>query len=46
VLLLIYKSATKNYIASDLEINSQKLCRCRFRNQKPNSFAADSEIDS
>jgi len=31
----IQKSAAKNNVAADLEISSQKPCRCRFRNQQP-----------
>jgi len=31
----IQKSAAKNNVATDLEISSQKPCRCRFRNQQP-----------
>jgi hypothetical protein len=44
--LQIQKSATKNYVVVDLEIGSQKLFHCRFKNQQQNCVAADSEIDS
>jgi hypothetical protein len=32
--LQIQKSATKNYVVVDLEIGSQKLFHCRFKNQQ------------
>jgi hypothetical protein len=32
--LPIQKSATKNFVAADFEISSQKLCCCLFRNQQ------------
>jgi hypothetical protein len=57
MLLPNQKSAAKNFTIVESEIDSQKLCRCRFKNQQPktllmqksatkNFAAADSEIGS
>jgi len=42
---LIQKSAA-NYVATDSEIGSQRLCHCQFRNRQQNCIAIDSEMGS
>jgi hypothetical protein len=45
--LMISKSASKNFVDADSEIDSKKkLYHCRFKNQQQTCVAADSEIDN